>query len=673
MFKKTVAIACVSGMLIVANMPLLNAFEAHVVNVRATMCNYSEIRSTGFWKTYIEDEVFQPYQIQLLGDEEVGTAGEALIILNQNATMESKLKAQLLAMKFNIAYYNVGNYLDETEEKTLNEIAAEADILLQDSDAEDEEREIMKDLLEYWNTQETLKYCYGVSIPIEPVIVEEEVVVINKVYTNPDIEHGCSSDEWLEIFNSGTVDVNLKDWQICDNATCDFLSLNDLILEVGQYAVIAPYTTVWNSWDVPEGTLKIVLGSAIGNMLNNDIDMLALKNSAGEIVDQLNWGGIPGSGWANYNIDLWAPGVSAPDEGYILGRISNGYDTDQLYDWTIYELPSVQVTYPNGGETFYVGRTHYVEWIALDNNDSDSSDLSIDIWYSADSGATWANIDRGIENSGRYDFVVPLCLDNGSGECYWTPSNKSRIKVVATDNARNFMLTGWDMSDEDFCPPIDFSLITPEEAAMLAQLGITENSLIEDIYAQGAAASEINLDDIVLEENIIEDGAGDQEVPEEDGEVQIEVSSSDTSTSSGEEPDSNTDGENELIAEDDEDGTVLDGDADDSDDASGSDPDEDDDSTNGDLDEEDINKEDEDGSVSAEDTKEQDDDDLKSDVEDDQKEEDISTEESVIDDVEEETIEEEQLQQQEELGDREEVTQQEITEDGGDIQIEFSL
>lgn len=511
--RKTMAAVCMVSVVAVANLPLLNAYEAHVINVTATVCNYSEIKSKGFWKVHIADAHFQPFQSQILGDDTVSSAAAAATILQQgdSAAAKNKLKAQLLAMKFNIAYLLVGNFLDDVENKTLGKIANEADLILKNPLATEAEIETMKNLLEYWNTKETLNYCSGTSLPPTPVLTDG--LLINKVYMHTDSAHKTTNDinEWVEILNPTATDVNLKNWQICDNANCDMLSYVNLMLPAGKYAVITDQNSTWNFWDVPEDALKIVLGGAIGNGLANDTDFLILKNTEEEIVDQMNWG-APNEDWANYNVEIWSPGIAGFVKGDILGRSPDGFDTDQVSDWKIYKLPSVTVTVPNGGEVFDVGKTYLLNWVAVNNASGNDSDLEIDIWYSNDSGKTWGNVVRNMENDGNYDFTVPLCLDREDGSCYWVPSNKARVKVVATDSVRNFMFSNWDASDRDFCPPIDFSLITPEEAAMLAALGITPESSIEEIYAQKEAASTMSIDDFEQEENNKDSEADSEEI-----------------------------------------------------------------------------------------------------------------------------------------------------------------
>lgn len=143
------------------------------------------------------------------------------------------------------------------------------------------------------------------------------------------------------------------------------------------------------------------------------------------------------------------------DEEVVTGRIASA------------NIPAVRVIVPNGGETWWVGRTHQIVWQATNPNGADS-DLQIDLYYSADSGHTWGQIMAGAPNTGWLNWRVPLFLENGT---YWVPSPTARIKVVATDPAYPDKI-GLDISDEDYCPPIDYALITPAERAWLEAAGL---------------------------------------------------------------------------------------------------------------------------------------------------------------------------------------------------------
>src|SRR4030042_2066228 len=62
---------------------LISAYEAHVVNITARICNWSEIRSCGYWKNH--SSVYKPHLPQTLGgyptDEVVNTVTKANNIL----------------------------------------------------------------------------------------------------------------------------------------------------------------------------------------------------------------------------------------------------------------------------------------------------------------------------------------------------------------------------------------------------------------------------------------------------------------------------------------------------------------------------------------------------------------------------------------------------------------
>jgi hypothetical protein len=194
--------------------------------------------------------------------------------------------------------------------------------------------------------------------------------------------------------------------------------------------------------------------------------------------------------------------VDAP-EGHMLGRVPNGLDTDQASDFKDLGLPQVTIVSPNGGEVWWVGRTSTVEWIATNPNGTDDQ-LKVDLWYSKDSGATWGNIVRGTDNDGSYSFRVPLCFDDGNGGCYYAPSHTARVKAVVW-GPENFMVQNQDMSDADFCPPIDYSLLLPEEIELLKTLGM----MIEEIPApveppaETSTSTEATTTDIIVDNPVI--------------------------------------------------------------------------------------------------------------------------------------------------------------------------
>ena len=158
-------------------------------------------------------------------------------------------------------------------------------------------------------------------------------------------------------------------------------------------------------------------------------------------------------GWQT-DFNSLLPGFSDTEE--ILNTISTG-------DW----MPKVTVIYPNGGEIWYMvpdncpdipacsawcqqhgmneNCQYPIEWTAI-NKIGPDMDLWIDIYYSVDSGQTWmAQIADNTENDGIFWWKIP-----------YDPSyisDHARIKVEAIHKEYSF-LTDWDMSDDDFCPPM---------------------------------------------------------------------------------------------------------------------------------------------------------------------------------------------------------------------------
>ena len=302
-------------------------------------------------------------------------------------------------------------------------------------------------------------------------------IKINKVYYDVDLAHGIEGEnEWIEIYNPLENPVDISGWLIEDNTSQDTIPVSDPIPPFG-FAIISGSDSTWDYWEIPSDVVKIVLEDGkIGNGLSNESDRVILKMPDGTENDAVSWGED------NYAFDPPCPDI---DEGHILGRVPTGFDTNQASDFKDLTLPQVTVLVPNGGEVWWVGRTYTLEWVALNPNGPDA-DLSIDIWYSADSGESWANIVSGTENDGQYDWTIPLFIDD-----YFVPSHNARIKVVAK-GPENFMVFDWDMSDEDFCPPIDYSLLNPEDFRLLLEHNLITREQIEQFEKSGVIKEDIS-------------------------------------------------------------------------------------------------------------------------------------------------------------------------------------
>jgi len=478
-FLKTSSCLLVAAFLILNQAAPFLAYEAHVVNVTARICSQSEIKSKGYWKTH--PAVYAAYLPITIGDEPLFEDEVTQAFYDYDLSMWHKLRGQLLAMKFNIAHFGIGDYPIE-EGKDLNQLVAKADTLLtQDPPAPDSVLEEMKDFLEYFNTLGHIRHC-----ALRPPEPDRTHLIINKVYYDVGCRRGSDpTSEWIEIYNPTDQEVDITGWIVADNHEEDIIPQSDPIPAFG-FAIIAAAASTFQYWNIPGDVVKIVLGSLIGDGLDNDGDRVILKMPDRTEVDAMSYGD---------DKSVFNPACPDVEKGHILGRVPIGFDTDSASDFKDFGLPYVQVLYPNGGNVLYVGQTYNLKWKATNPN-GDNADLSIDIYYSGDSGSTWGLIVKDTENDGKYTWRLPLFLDDG----YYVPSPRARIKVVAT-GPENFMISDWDLSDRDFCPPINVSLLTPEELSYLEETGLID--VIERaVDGEGDPTAE---EELATEEPIVEE------------------------------------------------------------------------------------------------------------------------------------------------------------------------
>ncbi len=157
-------------------------------------------------------------------------------------------------------------------------------------------------------------------------------IVINEIYYDVSPDKGSEpNDEWIELFNSGDVAVTVKGWSITDNSLTRTINAKESI-SPHSYVLVSKDHSVWNNYDsLPQSIDFIELGKNIGNGLSNAGDLIILKDTDGNIIDQVSYGN---------NAEIFNPPCTDVAEGHSLERSSAGKDTDSASDFIDQPNPS---------------------------------------------------------------------------------------------------------------------------------------------------------------------------------------------------------------------------------------------------------------------------------------------------------------------------------------------
>lgn len=336
---------------------------------------------------------------------------------------------------------------------------------------------------------------------------------INKVYYDVDSTHGLEGDnEWVEIYNQTDTALDITDWQICDNSSCDTLaSSSPIMIPAKGFAVITAASTTWSYWNIPSDVVKIVLNSDIGNGLGNNGDRLMLKRPDGVVIDKMNWGTDTG---------VWNPAATDVAEGHMLGRKPNGYDTNQPSDFVDLVPPVLNLISPDQSGTliWYWTHDYNIQWTATNPNGSDS-DLKIDLSYIIDRdntntitpGDETVMIGNDLANTGTYHWTVP----SGFLGYIW-------IKIVVR-GPENPMLNSQMTSGKIYDP-------FPEEMWLNQR-----EMIINSLRVAGLIASDYVPISLAEVEAIIAQASG-QEVPDSDASVITDFDNTASSTPTSTDP-----------------------------------------------------------------------------------------------------------------------------------------
>ena len=193
-------------------------------------CIYKYTKTIGYWKNHSENYVLP----QDLSCELVTSSEQAIQIFeNANANdMKDMLRAQLLAMKFNVSYFDIGHYTALGHGYTLNEIIDQAQNLLC-SNASEQEMSSMKNLLDHLNNNHLVEYCPEPPEPEIPGCMDSDALNYNPEATEDD-----GSCEYPEPEIPGCTDPEANNYDSeanLDDGSCEYDILGCTIPEALNY------------------------------------------------------------------------------------------------------------------------------------------------------------------------------------------------------------------------------------------------------------------------------------------------------------------------------------------------------------------------------------------------------------------------------------------------------
>lgn len=315
------------------------------------------------------------------------------------------------------------------------------------------------------------------SPPAEPGVGD---VVINEFVSDP-----AEGEEWIEIYNKKSFDINLTGWTIEDG--------------VGTISTLSGTIAI-------DGFQIIELSSS---KLNNSGDIIKLKKSDGTIIDQVSYGD-----WNDGNISDNAPKASDPNS---TARKTDGQDTDNdLSDFTVTTTltkgasniitappseggggtpppptPSSPPSWPVGSlliNEFVADPTDGSnEWIELYN--PTNAAIALADWTIEDGGETVTALSGNVPSLGFYVLEKPKGILNNAGDIIilkdpagmiidqatygdWDDGEKSDNAPSAPDPNSVARKTDGQDSNNDFN---DFVVATPTKNATNAG-GVAQNN-----------------------------------------------------------------------------------------------------------------------------------------------------------------------------------------------------
>ena len=204
-------------------------------------------------------------------------------------------------------------------------------------------------------------------------------IVVNEIMFTPV----GGEPEWIELFNTSTDSINLKDWSISDVFTTPVTGKinEDIFINPNSYLVIARDSSIQNYHRlIPSKIFVTNIPS-----FNNDKDGVVIKDDRGATIDSVlysnDWGGTSGYSLERKGINVpsnvslnW--GSSVDIEQSTPGRINS--ITPKEYDLSVADI-SFNPRFPVAGDNVFISAK-------IKNNGSLPADnFSVELYFDSDS------------------------------------------------------------------------------------------------------------------------------------------------------------------------------------------------------------------------------------------------------------------------------------------------
>jgi len=252
------------------------------------------------------------------------------------------------------------------------------------------------------------------------------VVNIKLEYTT---DNGSS---WIEIVNSLAATVNNFNWSIpntpstqCKVRNSDANNSNVYDISDASFSIVGiPIISL----NVPNGGESWAVGSSQSIMwVSENIQDIKLEFTTNNGID---WLSIVASVPASTGSYTWLiPDLPSDQCKIRISDVTNPNNFDLSNDvFTIFRVPTITLTEPNGGQIWSANTTHIISW--MDNIDEN---VKIDLYKG---GTYTSTITTSTPSTGSYNWIIPSSQPIGTDY---------RIRIASTTDDNIF-----DLSDTDF-------------------------------------------------------------------------------------------------------------------------------------------------------------------------------------------------------------------------------